>query len=140
MRIEIHPQPFSPWRELERHQNELPRGKFGACAVFVGTMRDFNLGDEVTGMTLEHYAGMTEHQLTALAEHAVKSHDLLDVLLLHRVGDIEPNDAIVLVAAWSAHRAGAFTACREMMEALKTRATFWKKEKLRDGERWVAGN
>lgn len=141
MRIEICPSPFAPWQEVGDHQNDhLTPGSFGACAVFVGTMRDFNQGEAVQSMTLEHYAGMTERQLTQLAEKAMHQHKLLDVLLLHRSGKLCPNDPIVLVATWSAHRAAAFTACHEMMEVLKSQATFWKKETLLDRERWVEGN
>ena len=141
MLVEIRPRPFAPWQEVSDYQERrLARGAFGACAVFVGSMRDFNRGEAVHGMTLEHYPAMTERQLTELAEDTIRRHRLLDALLLHRTGELRPNDPIVLVAAWSAHRAEAFTACREMMETLKTRATFWKKETLDDGERWVEGN
>ena len=141
MLIEIRPQPFAPWREIGQYQERrLAPGGFGACAVFVGTMRDFNQGEQVNAMVLEHYPAMTERQLTQLAEKAIARYRLMDVLLLHRIGELRPNDPIVLVAAWSAHRAEAFKACREMMEALKSRATFWKKETLADGERWVEGN
>jgi len=139
--VEIRPRPFAPWLELGQYQDRhLPPGAFGACAAFVGSMRDFNCGERVHAMTLEHYAGMTERQLTRLTETALARHRLIDVLLLHRIGDLRPNDPIVLVAAWSAHRADAFAACREMMETLKSRATFWKKESTRGGERWVESN
>ena len=141
MLIEIRPQPFDPWQEISQYQNtHLAPGGFGACAVFVGSMRDFNYGEQVNRMTLEHYAGMTERQLTRLAEEAIARHHLIDVLLLHRIGDLHPNDPIVLVATWSAHRAESFAACREIMETLKSHATFWKKETLVDSERWVEGN
>ena len=142
MLIEIRPQPFAPWRELNAYQDKnLPAGEYGACAAFVGTMRDFNEGEKVKRLFLEHYAGMTERQLTELAEAAREKHRLLDVLLLHRVGELTPNTPIVLVAAWSQHRAAAFAACTEMMETLKHTATFWKKETLRDdNERWVTRN
>jgi len=143
MRVEIRAEAFAPWAEVGDYQaRHLPPGKFGACAAFVGCMRDFNRehGARVHAMTLEHYAGMTERQLAQLAAAAVERHRLIDALVLHRVGDLRPNDPIVLVAAWSAHRAEAFAACREMMEALKSRATFWKKESVDGGARWVAGN
>lgn len=116
-------------------------GSVGACASFVGTMRDFNDGDDVVGMTLEHYAGMTEKQLQTIVERAGEKWSILDTLILHRVGDINPGDPIVLTAVWSAHRADAFEACRYLMESLKSEATFWKKERLKDQtDRWVAGN
>ncbi|MGI9311343.1 MAG: molybdenum cofactor biosynthesis protein MoaE [bacterium] len=141
MRVEIRPQPFAPWREVGAHEDaRIEAGGFGACAVFVGSMRDFNDGEAVRRMSLEHYAGMTERQLDRLAREAMARHGLLDLLLLHRVGALRPSDPIVLVAAWSAHRAAAFAACREVMETLKSTATFWKKETLRDRERWVEGN
>jgi molybdopterin synthase catalytic subunit len=141
MLIEIRPQPYDPWQEISRYQERhVAAGSSGACAVFVGSMRDFNQGDQVSGMKLEHYEGMTEQQLTQLAVEAIDQHELIDVLLLHRIGEIRPNDPIVLLAAWSAHRAEAFNACREMMEMLKSKATFWKKETLTDSERWVDRN
>ena len=142
MRIEIRHKPYDPWQEISDYQENgaLVAGSYGACATFVGTMRDFNEGDDVASMVLEHYEGMTERQLRNLAEDAKTKHGLLDVLILHRVGEVFPNDPIVLVAAWSAHRAAAFDACREMMEMLKSKATFWKKETLNEGARWVARN
>lgn len=143
MKIEIRPEPYDPWQELAHYQKQasvLAPGSYGACASFVGTMRDFNQGSEVRGMLLEHYPGMTEQQLHQLADEAVARYQLLDVLILHRVGEINPNDPIVLVAAWAAHRAAAFDACRDIMEMLKSRATFWKKEQLAAGHRWVASN
>ena len=140
MQVEIRPEPYDPWRELSRFQEreDLTPGSYGACATFVGTMRDLNLGDRVSCMELEHYPGMTEKLLEDEARIIVEKHGLLDLLILHRVGQIFPNDPIVLVAAWSAHRAAAFDGCREMMEYLKSRATFWKKESLeQDSQRWV---
>ena len=141
VQVEIRQQRFDPWRELVRYQNEsgLLPGSYGACAAFVGTLRDFNQGENVSEMVLEHYAGMTEKLLIDQAGALVSRHDLLELLVLHRVGRILPNDSIVLVAAWSAHRVAAFDACREMMERLKSRATFWKKETLVDSakQRWV---
>ncbi len=143
MNIEIRPEPYDPWQELALYQKQstlLVPGSYGACATFIGTMRDFNEGDKVRSMSLEHYPGMTENQLEELVESSIKQFDLLDVLLLHRVGMIFPDDPIVLVAAWSAHRAAAFAACREIMELLKSKATFWKNEQLPDGSRWVERN
>ena len=143
MKIEIRPDPYDPWQELalyQQHAAALSPGSYGACATFVGTMRDFNEGDDVKVMTLEHYPKMTEDQLTQIANDCIASHGLLDVVVLHRVGEIYPNDPIVLVAAWSAHRKAAFDACREMMELLKSKATFWKKEQLNEGARWVDKN
>ncbi|NKB75718.1 MAG: molybdenum cofactor biosynthesis protein MoaE [Gammaproteobacteria bacterium] len=142
MKIEIRSEPYDPWLEISLYQESggLTPGSFGACSAFVGTMRDFNDGSAVSVMELEHYEGMTEQQLSNLAQEAQASYGLLDVLILHRVGKISPNDPIVLVVAWSAHRAAAFDACRDMMELLKSKATFWKKETRPDGHRWVSQN
>ena len=91
-------------------------------------------------MTLEHYPGMTEKELGRIVDEAQQQWALLDVLVIHRVGDLLPNDPIVLVAVWSAHRKDAFEACRHIMEALKSRAPFWKKEQLDNAFRWVEKN
>lgn len=143
--IEIAEETFDPWLYLsEFQQQNLPKdstGSFGATAVFVGTMRDFNEGDDVRSMTLEHYPGMTDKQLELIVEEAEAQWPILHSLLLHRVGNIQPGENIVLVTVWSAHRAAAFEASRFIMEALKKKAPFWKKEVLVDGEsRWVSKN
>lgn len=142
MAVILHAQPFDPWRELQQYQQQqLTPGQFGATAAFVGTMRDFNDGDDVTAMTLEHYPGMTESQLHAIIADANARWSLQNNLICHRTGDITPGEPIVLVASWSAHRADAFEACRFLMEALKSRATFWKKETLSNqSDRWVEKN
>ena len=140
MLVSIRPDPFNPWREMENFQKSsaLQDGSYGACASFVGSMRDFNLGDQVQQMNLQHYPGMTEKQLSTYAQKVIADYGLLEMLIVHRVGEINPNDPIVLVAAWSAHRAAAFDGCRDMMEHLKSKATFWKKETLRqNADRWV---
>lgn len=144
MKIAIRETPLRPWEELARYEAEVvtahAAGKFGASAVFVGSMRDFNQGDTVQGMSLEHYPGMTEKELAKIVDEARSRWTLLDELILHRVGALQPNEPIVLVAVWSAHRREAFEACRHIMEALKTRAPFWKKEQLEDSARWVDHN
>jgi len=110
----------------------------GALVTFVGLMRDINEGDAVTGMTLEHYPGMTEKALRAIADEAADRWPLQAVRIVHRIGALEPTQAIVFVAVASAHRRDAFQACEFLMDYLKTRAPFWKRETLRDGqERWV---
>lgn len=141
MNISLTSQAFDPWQSLNEYQAQQLAGKYGATAVFVGTMRDFNQGDGVVGMTLEHYPGMTEKQLALIVEQANQQWVLMDTLLIHRIGDVVPDDSLVLVAAWSAHRGDAFDACRFIMEALKKQAPFWKKERLASGEvRWVESN
>jgi len=143
LKIEVRTTPFAPWELLQSYEREVlggSAGRFGATAVFVGTMRDFNEGDAVRGMTLEHYPGMTERQLEKLVGDAIKRWSLDDALVVHRVGDLDPADPIVLVAVWSAHRKEAFEACRHIMEELKSTVPFWKKERLVEGSRWVEKN
>jgi molybdopterin synthase catalytic subunit len=137
MTVEIHPQAFDPWRVMQQYQQQIAKGKYGACASFIGSMRDFNEGDTVNSMTLEHYPGMTEKHLEKICDDAKKRWQIIDCLIVHRVGAMQPNDPIVLTAVWSAHRGDAFEACRFLMEELKSRAPFWKKESLQQGERWV---
>ena len=143
MRIELRDQPFSPLAELAEYQSGLEQrlpGQYGANAIFIGTMRDINDGDAVSGMLLEHYPGMTERQLQRIVAAAGQQWPLLDALVIHRVGVLQPNDPIVLVAVWSAHRAAAFAACRFLMEELKAKAPFWKREEVATGSRWVQHN
>lgn len=111
--------------------------RVGAVACFVGTVRDLNDGQGVTGMVLEHYPGMTEKSLEAIAEQAAERWDVYDILIIHRHGRLRPTDQIVLVAVTSAHRGEAFAACEFVMDYLKTEAPFWKKERTSQGERWV---
>lgn len=133
---------FSPYRELEDYQQRQTwnHGKFGATSVFIGTMRDFNLGDSITRMVLEFYPGMTENRLQKVIQEASEQWGILDCLVIHRVGEIAPNDTIVLIAVWAIHRTEAIEACRYIIEALKHTVPFWKKESLFDGERWVETN
>ncbi len=141
MPIEIRSSSFNPWDEIKIHQQKLNReGLYGATASFVGTMRDFNEDKHVQSMTLEHYPGMTEKYLEKSCKDAHQQWDLIETLVIHRVGDIEIADAIVLVCVWSAHRAEAFDACRFIMEDLKSKAPLWKQESAPDGKRWVEKN
>jgi len=109
----------------------------GAIASFIGLVRDLNDGAPVTSMTLEHYPGMTEKALQAIVAQANGRWDLIDVAVVHRVGELYPTDAIVLVAVASAHRRDAFQACEFIMDFLKTRAPFWKKEENSQEATWV---
>ncbi len=141
MAVEIHNQSFNPWQAIQQYQQQhMEAGKYGATASFVGTMRDFNEGDTVQAMTLEHYPGMTESYLDKICDEAKDRWDIIDCLIVHRVGEIMPDDPIVLTVVWSAHRGAAFDACRFLMEELKSRAPFWKKENLEQGHRWVEKN
>lgn len=104
-------------------------------------MRDFNEGDKIQSMTLDYYPGMTEKQLGKILEEAENRWAVVDSLIVHRVAEIKPDEAIVVVAVWSSHRGDAFDACRFIMEALKSNAPFWKKESLDKGQtRWVEKN
>ena len=109
----------------------------GAVAAFIGTVRDVNAEAAVSSMTLEHYPGMTERALVAIIEDAKSRWDIGDALVIHRVGALKPADQIVLVGVTSAHRAEAFAACEFIIDYLKTRAPFWKKEDTPGGARWV---
>ena len=111
--------------------------RVGAVALFVGTVRDVNDAREVATLTLEHYPGMTEKALTTIVDDAKSRWDIYDALVIHRIGELKPTDQIVLVAVTSAHRGEAFAACEFIMDYLKTRAPFWKKEQTSDGPRWV---
>ena len=143
MQIQLREQSFDPWQELHAYQESLQAGpgKYGATSVFVGTMRDLNESDTVQSMYLEHYPEMTSRYLNKIVGEAEEQWDILDTLVLHRVGHIRPDDSIVLIATWSTHRDDAFKACRFVIEELKHRAPFWKKETLLDNsERWVTSN
>ena len=111
--------------------------KVGAVASFLGLVRDSNAGQGVSAMTLEHYPGMTERALARIVEDAQARWEILDVCVIHRVGPLSPTDPIVLVAVASSHRGEAFAACEFIMDFLKTRAPFWKKEATPEGEKWV---
>ena len=133
--VRVQEQDFDTGRELEA----LTRGRVdvGAVASFVGLVRDANDGHEIRAMTLEHYPGMTEKALEEICREAHSRWSLIDTLVIHRVGPLGPGDRIVLVAVSSAHRGEAFAACEFIMDYLKTRAPFWKREATAQGERWV---
>ena len=109
----------------------------GAVAAFVGTVRDRNDGQGVSSMELEHYPGMTERAIEAMIDEAVKRFDIRGARVIHRVGLLQPEEQIMMVAVTSAHRGQAFQACEFLMDYLKTQAPFWKKEQTPEGARWV---
>jgi molybdopterin synthase catalytic subunit len=111
--------------------------RVGAVCVFVGTVRDRNDGTGVASMTLEHYPGMTEKSIQAMLDEAQKRFDIYAARVIHRVGELQPEDQIVMVAVTSAHRGMSFQACEFLMDYLKTQAPFWKKEVTPEGARWV---
>jgi molybdopterin synthase catalytic subunit len=111
--------------------------KIGAVASFVGVVRDRNDGESVGSMTLEHYPGMTEKAIEAIVAEAKSRWDIVEVTVIHRIGELKPTDQIVLVVVTGGHRGDAFAACEFIMDYLKTRAPFWKKEETPGGARWV---
>ncbi|NEX75459.1 molybdopterin synthase catalytic subunit MoaE [Aeromonas rivipollensis] len=134
-RILVQQADFSLGEEYERLA---ARHDSGAIVTFVGKVRDFNQGEEVKGLSLEHYPGMTEKALTDIVTEARGRWPLQECTLIHRIGDLLLGDQIVLVAVSSAHRDAAFEACHFIMDFLKTRAPFWKKELTAEGvQRWV---
>jgi molybdopterin synthase catalytic subunit len=137
MSVRVRPDAFDPGAEV----NAMHDANVGVGAVvsFVGYVRDFNDGRDVAGMFLEHYPGMTEKALLKIVDEAQQRWPLLKLEVIHRVGELEPGEPIVFVAAASAHRQAAFEACDFVMDYLKTRAPFWKKENTSEGPRWVEG-
>jgi len=133
--VRVQEADFDTGRELEA----MTRGRkdVGALASFTGLVRDANDGSAVSSMTLEHYPGMTEKALADICAQAHGRWDLIDTLVIHRVGALKPGDRIVLVGVTSAHRGEAFAACEFIMDYLKTRAPFWKREQTPQGARWV---
>jgi molybdopterin synthase catalytic subunit len=135
MPVRVQREDFDAGAEIARLRAGNP--KVGAVASFIGVARDVNDGDAVMAMTLEHYPGMTERALEDICAQARARFDVIDVLVVHRVGELKPGDQIVLVAVTGSHRGEAFAACEFVMDYLKTEAPFWKKERTAAGERWV---
>ena len=135
MTVRVQTADFDVTRELAQLRGSDAR--VGAVAAFIGTVRDVNADATVTTMTLEHYPRMTEKALADIVDQAKSRWDIFDALVIHRVGELAPADQIVLVGVTSAHRGDAFAACEFIMDYLKTRAPFWKKESTPEGARWV---
>jgi molybdopterin synthase catalytic subunit len=135
MLISVQQQDFNVSEVTEGLRNG--RLDIGAAVSFVGCVRDQSAQQNLVAMELEHYPGMTEKALGDIAEQAMQRWDIDDCAIIHRVGRLQPGDNIVLVVVISAHRREAFEACDFLMDFLKTRAPFWKKEITRDGENWV---
>jgi molybdopterin synthase catalytic subunit len=133
--VRVQEEDFDIGKELEALTRD--RRGVGAVASFVGLVRDANDGANVSGMTLEHYPGMTEKALEDICAQAHARWSLIDTLVIHRVGALKPGERIVLVGVSSAHRGEAFEACEFIMDYLKTRAPFWKREDTPHGSRWV---
>jgi molybdopterin synthase catalytic subunit len=135
MPVRVQKEDFDVGAEIARLREGNPG--VGAVASFVGIVRDLNEGDTVVTLTLEHYPGMTEKSLEEIVSQAQQRWDIYDALVVHRVGTLKPLDQIVLVVVTSAHRGESFKACEFLMDYLKTRAPFWKKEVTPEGTRWV---
>jgi len=133
--VRVQTEDFELGQEVARLRADKP--DVGAIAVFLGTVRDVNDGNTISTLELEHYPGMTERALEEIEAGARARWPLSDVLIIHRVGPLAPEDQIVLVAVTSKHRHAAFEACEYIMDYLKTRAPFWKKEDTPEGPRWV---
>jgi len=134
-RVSIQEADFDVAAELATLQQG--RSDIGALASFVGCVRGGPAEQGVHALTLEHYPGMTERAIEAMAAEAHRRFRLLGVRVIHRVGRLEPGARIVLVAVASSHRRDAFEGCEFLMDYLKTHAPFWKKEATPEGERWV---
>ena len=135
MPVRVQAEDFDIGAEIAALRRDDPR--IGAIASFIGLVRDLNEGDAVAGMTLEHYPGMTEKALSGIVGEAKRRWDIIDALVIHRVGELKPLDQIVLVVVSGAHRGPTFEACEFVMDYLKTQAPFWKKEQTAQGARWV---
>jgi molybdopterin synthase catalytic subunit len=135
MTVRIQIEDFDAGAEIAALRRNNP--KVGAVASFIGVCRDANDGAAVSRMTLEHYPGMTEKAISNIIAAAKKRWGVTDALVVHRVGELKPADQIVLVVVTGAHRGEAFAACEFIMDYLKTRAPFWKKEETPKGARWV---
>jgi molybdopterin synthase catalytic subunit len=135
MTVRIQTEDFDAGAEIAA----LRRGnaKVGAVASFIGIVRDVNEGDAVKELALEHYPGMTEKAIEEIVGQARARWDVYEALVIHRVGTLRPTEQIVLVVVTGAHRGEAFAACEFIMDYLKTRAPFWKKEETGKGARWV---
>ena len=135
MSVRVQHEDFDAGAEIARLRRCDPG--IGAVAAFIGQVRDINDGATVGTLKLEHYPGMTEKSLAAIIERARARWDFFDALIIHRVGQLEPLDQIVMVAVAGSHRGECFAACEFIMDYLKTEAPFWKKEQTPEGERWV---
>ncbi|MBK5013557.1 molybdopterin synthase catalytic subunit MoaE [Pantoea sp. S62] len=132
--IRVGPEPFDM---AEAYRWLAACDEDGAVVTFTGKVRNHNLGDNVAALTLEHYPGMTEKALQEIVDAARERWPLQRVTVIHRVGELFPGDEIVLVGVTSAHRGSAFSAAEFIMDYLKTRAPFWKREATEQGDRWV---
>lgn len=132
--IRVQAEPFDPAEAFSIQQG---RTDSGALACFVGYVRDINAGAGVKTLELQHYPGFTESAIQDIVDQARARFAVLDLLVIHRYGVLQPEEPIVLVSVISMHRDAAFDAAQFIMDTLKTSAPFWKKERGPDGERWI---
>ena len=135
MKIAIQREDFDAGAEARALSRDNPA--VGAVASFVGLVRDRNDGASVSAMTLEHYPGMTEKAIAQIVDEAKGRWKIIDCRVIHRIGELQPADQIVLVVVAGSHRGDAFAACEFIMDFLKTRAPIWKKEATGEGTHWV---
>ena len=135
MQVRVQENDFEIATELAAIRRNRPQ--IGAIACFVGLVRDISEHSEVSELTLEHYPGMTEKALQVIVDQAAQRWQIIDARVVHRVGRLRPSDQIVLVAVATEHRGDAFAACEFIIDDLKTRAPFWKREVTPSGARWV---
>ncbi len=134
MRVEVQAEPFVPGEQLSKFHAD--RIDAGALVSFSGIVRSDKL-DPVNMLEIEHYPGMTERAIRAIVDEAVERWQLIDCLVIHRHGQLFPGDHIMMVATLARHRGAAFAAAEFLMDFLKSRAPFWKKEFTAQGQRWV---
>ena len=139
--VEILQQPFDAFEKIKAYQAELASEKCGALSLFVGTMRDFKLDKKVHSIMLEHYPNMTQKYIVEQIAKMYQQYQINNIRIAHRIGIVYPKDTIVVVAVWAAHRRDAMTANHYLVEQLKSKAPFWKKEKFSDqSTHWVTAN
>ena len=109
----------------------------GGVSTFLGTARDISKGRDISLLSFEHYHGMAEKKLKELRDEMLDSYDIIELSIIHRVGDIKPGENIVLIVAAARHRAAAFDACEACIDELKRVVPIWKKETTTDGDHWV---
>ena len=134
-RLLIQEEPFNVQMEINRIREV--SNEIGGIVTFLGVVRDLNEGDEVESLYLEHYPGMTESQIDEIAHTASDRWNALAITIIHRVGNLSPSEEIVFVGVGSQHRGDSFLACEYIMDYLKTKAAFWKKEQSARGDRWL---
>lgn len=136
VRISVQRDPFDSADEVRRLRETSRR--VGGIVSFIGVVRDLNDAADVSTLYLEHYPGMTEQQIADIIEEARQRYEIMAATVIHRVGELQPSDEIVFVGVASAHRGDAFHAAEFIIDFLKTRATFWKKEQSSEGDRWLS--